>query len=87
MLQRLKFLALLFTCALASAQTVNNTLSPLPNYVQQTAAADAFRISAGGKTAPIYVDPADWKGVIRAANDMGDDIRKVTGTRITNCAK
>ncbi|MFP9100635.1 glycosyl hydrolase 115 family protein [Flavobacterium sp. RHBU_24] len=80
MLQRLICIALLFICTVANAQNTNNTLSLLPNYIQQTAAADAFRISADGKTAPIYVDPADWKGVRRAANDLGDDIRKVTGT-------
>ncbi|MES2277246.1 MAG: glycosyl hydrolase 115 family protein [Bacteroidota bacterium] len=26
------------------------------------------------------MDTEDWKGVLRAANDLGDDVRKVTGT-------
>ncbi|MFR5758233.1 MAG: hypothetical protein ACLUE2_08425 [Bacteroides cellulosilyticus] len=30
-----------------------------------------------GKAAKIYVDPSDWKGVIRAAKDLGDDIKRL----------
>ena len=39
-----------------------------------------FCIAKDGKTATIIIDENDWKGVIRAANDLGDDVRKVTGT-------
>ncbi|MBR5688232.1 MAG: glycosyl hydrolase 115 family protein [Prevotella sp.] len=39
-----------------------------------------FCIADNGKTATIVVDVNDWKGVIRAARDLGDDVRKVTGT-------
>ena len=42
---------------------------------------DTFCIAKGGNTATIYVDGNDWKGVIRAANDLGDDVRKVTGVK------
>jgi hypothetical protein len=52
----------------------------LPQYIDRTGSGTAFRIAANGKTAQITVDPEDWKGVIRAANDLGDDVRKVTGT-------
>jgi len=38
-----------------------------------------FCIAKDGKTATIVVDESDWKGVIRAAKDLGDDVRKVTG--------
>lgn len=41
---------------------------------------EKFCIAKDGKTATIVVDENDWKGVIRAANDLGDDVRKVTGT-------
>lgn len=41
---------------------------------------EKFCISADGHSAPIVVDTNDWKGVIRAAHDLGDDVRKVTGT-------
>ena len=37
-----------------------------------------FCIAKDGKTATIVVDENDWKGVIRAANDLRDDVRKVT---------
>ena len=43
------------------------------------AQSDRFCISKDGKTTNIVVDEKDWKGVIRAAKDLGDDVRKVTG--------
>ena len=39
-----------------------------------------FCIAKDGKTATIVVDEQDWKGVVRAANDLGDDVKKVCGT-------
>jgi hypothetical protein len=47
-------------------------------YIQHEASKNAFTIVDNGKAAKIYVDPEDWKGVIRAANDLGDDVRKVS---------
>lgn len=52
-------------------------------YVQKKASASAFKIVANSKATSIYVDPADWKGVVRAAKDLGDDIRKVSGVAAT----
>ena len=43
------------------------------------AQTEKFCIAREGKTATIILDVDDWKGVIRAARDLGDDIRKVTG--------
>lgn len=48
--------------------------------VIDVAARESYCIAKDGKTATIVVDPNDWKGVIRAANDLGDDVRKVCGT-------
>ncbi len=48
-------------------------------YIQFEAAPTSFSIVSKGKSATIFVDPDDWKGVIRASNDLGDDVRKVTG--------
>lgn len=42
-----------------------------------------FIIAENGKSAPIVVDENDWKGVHRAASDLADDVRKVTGTAST----
>ena len=43
------------------------------------AVEEKFCIAKDGKTATIVVDENDWKGVLRAANDLSDDVRKVTG--------
>ena len=43
------------------------------------AKGERFCIAKDGKTATIIVDIDDWKGVIRAARDLSDDVRKVTG--------
>ena len=43
------------------------------------AQSKTFCIAKDGKTAAIVVDEQDWKGVSRAANDLSDDVRKVTG--------
>lgn len=43
------------------------------------AQTERFHIADKGITAGIIVDENDWKGVIRAAHDLGDDVRKVTG--------
>ena len=43
------------------------------------AQTERFCIASKGITAGIIVDENDWKGVIRAAHDLGDDVRKVTG--------
>ena len=40
----------------------------------------SFCIAKGGQTANIVVDCKDWKSVLRAAQDLGDDVRKVSGT-------
>ncbi len=54
-----------------------------------TAVAQHFCIAKDGKVATIVVDEQDWKGVIRAANDLSDDVRKVcnTATPIANSQK
>ena len=43
------------------------------------AQTERFCIANKGITAGIIVDENDWKGVIRAAHDLGNDVRKVTG--------
>ncbi len=65
--------------------TIAMTLSILTGVAQ----TKRFCIAKNGKTATIVVDENDWKGVIRAANNLGDDVRKVTGTAsavVTNAA-
>ena len=42
-------------------------------------AGQRFKIAEQGKTAQIIVDDQDWKGVIRAAQDLSNDVMKVSG--------
>ena len=48
-------------------------------YVRFAASPGSFTIVNANTTATIYVDPKDWQGVLRAANDLSHDIRDVTG--------
>jgi hypothetical protein len=74
-------LILLIIDGIAKGQAVNkNNFTPMYPYILNQAAGKVFKIAADSKSASIYVDPDDWKGVVRAAEDLGDDVRKVTGT-------
>lgn len=78
--QALLFIGMLSTASVsAKTSGTGNTLSLLPRYVQHIGTPGAFKIAAAGKSSPIVADPDDWKGVLRAAYDCADDIRKVTG--------
>ena len=66
--------------------TINNMLRTIAYAIATlmvqvaTAQTARFCIAKDGQTATIVVDKDDWKSVLRAANDLGDDVRKVTGT-------
>ncbi len=49
------------------------------NYVTTSQIAGNFELAAHGKSAQICVASDDWKGVTRAANDLAEDIKRVTG--------
>ncbi len=49
------------------------------DYVVTSQEPDAFVLAADGKSASICVSPDDWKGVLRAADDLAADIQRVTG--------
>src|SRR5262249_961730 len=48
-------------------------------YVDVTASRGSFPIVGPRGACAIYVDAADWPGVVRAANDLQADIQRVTG--------
>jgi hypothetical protein len=74
--------SLLLIMAGAISPFVSNASNyALSQYIRHEAAPKAFCIVLDKKAAPIYVDSEDWKGVIRAANDLGDDVRKVSGIK------
>lgn len=56
-----------------------NGYNLLPQYVDTLKISNSFAMVANGKSATIYVDSSDWKGVCRAANDLANDIKSVTG--------
>jgi hypothetical protein len=71
---------LLFLTINTFSQSIKKNDQRTPaNYVLHKMESKAFPIVANGKSASIYVDPKDWKGVIIAAKNLGDDTRKVTG--------
>ncbi len=75
-------LVTIFGASLCAQQTTNGEYRTPSQYVQSKASGDAFRIVANDQAAVIYVDPDDWKGVIRAAGDLSDDVRKVSGNAL-----
>lgn len=48
-------------------------------FLEGWAQTNRFCIAKDGKTASVIIDVDDWKGVIRAARNLSDDVRKVTG--------
>jgi len=53
----------------------------VPDYIEHTNSKNEFSIVADGKSESIYIDGSDWKGGIRTANDLADDVRKVSGVK------
>ena len=49
-----------------------------PQYIEYEDSPGAFCIAANGKAASIQVSSEDWEGVVRAANDLKNDIQKVS---------
>ena len=73
-------IGVLFSWNSSGAQPVANRLIGLPQYIEVSSLAQGFEIAKNGTSAPIYVDGSEWAGVIRAASDLSDDIRNVSGT-------
>lgn len=49
------------------------------SYVSTKLTQGGFPLFESGKTAAVYISPEDFPGVIRALNDLKNDINKVTG--------
>lgn len=70
---------LLTLVAAAACATAAHALGEAP-WVQATVASGgSVDIANSRQAAPIVVDPSDWPGVARAANDLRDDLHRVTG--------
>lgn len=48
------------------------------SYVEASPQPGSFALAQGNTTAALYVDSADWPGVVRAAGDLQTDLTKVT---------
>lgn len=73
----LKPLSLLILLALACPFTVFAT-QDLPSYIATEKGLGRFALSVAGKSAPIYVSPEDYPGVVRVAKHLQADIKMVT---------
>ncbi|MBV9848948.1 MAG: glycosyl hydrolase 115 family protein [Armatimonadetes bacterium] len=83
-------LSWLASCLLVSALAVAASLVPVsaaPSLglpvciVSEKAGPGAFPLVRGLSAAPIFLDRADYPGVIRAAHDLRDDVERVTGVK------
>jgi hypothetical protein len=72
------FLSFLAISSFGQSVKNGNTQTP-PQYILNQMQPNTFKIVGNGTSASIYVDPKDWKGVIRATKDLSDDSKKVTG--------
>jgi len=81
-MKQLSLIAVIYLIGIFSVKASDKAnYRTLPQFIQHKASKDAFTIVANGKATSIYVDASDWKGVIRAANDLGDDVHKVSGIK------
>ncbi len=49
-----------------------------PSYISTTSGKNFFKLSASGKSSPLFINSNDYPGVIRALKDLQSDIDKVT---------
>ena len=74
-----RLLVLLTLAAVALTAIPENLLAiGFTRYVEMTAGRGSFPLVGPRGAAPIYVDTADWPGVIRAVSDLQADIQRVT---------
>ena len=69
-----------FLVFLSLAIFLPNTMLAIgePSYISTTAGKKFFKLSASGKSSPLFIDSNDFPGVIRALKDLQSDIDKVT---------
>ena len=71
-------------CAvLLLAFTANARAMPRRNMVEFQASRDSFCVVGPAQISPLYVDSDDFPGVARAANDLAQDIGRVSGKEAT----
>ena len=73
MLRTLAVVAAVWLACAGPAQALGR-----PSYVATAPAPGGFVLVQGGSAAVLWVDDADWPGVVRAAGDLQADIARVT---------
>jgi hypothetical protein len=73
--------AFLFFCATINRAGAAPSLGLREDIVADHPAADSFALEAGQRAAPIFMNSADWPGVIRAGTDLQADVERVTGVK------
>ena len=53
------------------------------DFVSDQAVSGSFPLLAAKQPAPIFLDPSDWPGVLRAGADLQADVERVTGIKPT----
>jgi hypothetical protein len=67
------------TAPAALADSSSPAAGLLGAYISTTPKPGSLRLVAGGKALPLVVSSDDYPGVLRAANDLRDDLQRVTG--------
>ena len=83
-LKRFKTAAMLTGSAIAIMAPVRPvcatpSLGRQTDIVSEKAESGSFQLEQNQKAAPIFLDPADWAGVLRAGADLQADVMRVTG--------
>jgi glycosyl hydrolase family 115 (putative glucuronidase)/glycosyl hydrolase family 115 len=73
------WLAAAFACFAFASGHAQISSPTRDSYIATSAGSSRFALAAGGQSAPIFVSPADFPGVLRAARDLQVDIGRVTG--------
>jgi hypothetical protein len=66
---------------IAAPAVATPSLGLAENIVLEKAAPGSFPLFEGKNAAAIFLDAADWPGVLRAATDLQSDIERVTGVK------
>ena len=66
--------------AVAFCVAIPQTVSAIgqTSYVETATRPGSFPLVQPGLAAPLFIDPADWAGVLRAAKDLQADVSRVT---------
>ncbi len=79
-LNRKYYTILILLFCLTKVSLVSAQVGGRVSYVATQREQGAFPLSAGGVSAPLYVNAGADKGVVRALNNLKTDIEKVSGT-------